>query len=322
MRRRMKSVAAPAALVAAAAMLLTGLTACSGTAQAAGSEADLASRGCTNMLQPGALSNGVHVGDDGSIDVVGPTNIANAQRSVIELGDRGGYVSQPGDIVSVKLTSVNAVTGQTIEDRPASPHLALPESLVSDVEEALHSENSNGVTFDYLVAASLVCAVPGDTIVLAMTATQSLASQVGADAAVAVIEVIDTFPSTARGSQRALPNGFPAVTTDETGQPGIVLPPQAAPSEQRVAPRIEGDGAAVTEESAVFGQVLTVDWNGSVVTNTWERGIVGFGTQENPNPEYPVREALTGFTVGSQVIILDPNDGDPVVHVVDIIAAV
>lgn len=226
MRRRSVSVATPAAIAAISAVLLAGLTGCATTGDDGHAEGQLASTGCTNLLQPGALSNGVRVGTSGA-DVVGPTDIVNAQRTVIEHGAADGHVAEPGDIVTVDLTAYDAVTGDTLDQRTAAPHLALPESLLPDARKALRSaDTSDSVTFDYLVATALICATPGDTIAVALTPAQSMASQLSMNATVAVIDVLDTFASTAQGSAQALPNGFPAVTTDETGRPGSFCHPR------------------------------------------------------------------------------------------------
>lgn len=322
MRRRIVSAATPAAFVAAAAIVLTGLTGCSAPAEGGEADANLVSfNGCTNLIQPGALSDGVNLDSDG-VDVVGPTGILNAQRTVLEHGHASGYVAQAGDVVTANVSTYDAVTGQLLNERLNAPHLALPEEAIDQTVEVLQSADSAQLTFDYLLATALVCAVPGDTIVLAMTPVQSMSSQMSMNAVVSVIEVLSTESARANGDAHSLPNGFPAVTNDENGRPGIVLPPQAAPSELRTALRIEGNGAEVTAEESVIGNVLTVGWDGNLVANTWAEGMPGFGTEESPNPAYTFRDALTGYPVGSQVVILDPNDGDPVVHVVDIVTAV
>jgi peptidylprolyl isomerase len=135
-----------------------------------------------------------------------------------------------------------------------------------------------------------------------------------------VVEVLDGHEMVARGASLALPWGFPALTENEAGRPGIVLPPQAPPSEQRVAAAISGSGAEVGPDDYMIGNVLTVGWNdGRVRENTWESSLVEIGS-ESQTTAYAFRPALTGQTVGSRVVVLDPNDGDPVVHVVDIIA--
>lgn len=312
MRRRIVPAAAAAALV------FTGLTACASASASAGSGGD----GCANPLHPGALSDGVTVAG-GSVEVHGPTDIVNAQRTVIAGADGAerGAAAEPGGIVTADVTIVDAVSGDELDRREQAPHLAMPESVLPDLRKALKGEEADSLNADYLIATALICARPGDTLVVGMTPMQAAASQLGMNAAVAVIDVLATYPARAEGAVRGLPSGFPAVATDETGRPGVVLPPQAAPSDLRVAPRILGDGEEVTAESSVIGQALTVGWDGNVVANTWESGVTGFGTVEGPNPEFGFREALDGYPVGSQLVILDPNDGDPVVHVVDIIAA-
>lgn len=306
MRRRIVPVAVAATLV------LTGLTACA---------APDAGAGCVNPLQPGPLSDGVSAGS-GDVSVTGPADILNAQRSVLKQSDdQEREAAVPGGIVTADVTIVDAKTGSVINRRDSAPHLVLPENMIGEAREALKGEQSASMGMDYLIATALLCAVPGQTLSVAATPSQSMASQLGTSATVAVIDVLQAAPAHAQGGLRGLPSGFPAVATDETGRPGIVLPPEAAPSKLQVAPRILGSGAKVTEKSSVIGQALTVNWSGNVVANTWESGITGFGTVEQPNPAFTFREQLNGYPVGSQLVILDPADGEPVVHVVDIVAA-
>ncbi|MFC7765351.1 hypothetical protein [Leucobacter soli] len=292
--------------------MLAGLTGCAGSAGSAAA--------CVNPLQPGPLSDGVQLGGATGITVTGPTSVLNAQRSVLEKSDTGADRIVPGGIVTANVDIYDAVSGQLLDQRAAAPHLALPESMVGDVTAALEGEQSDSVSIDALIATALMCATPGETLVVASTAAQSMASQLGLNAAVAVIDVLDAAGPRAEGATRGLPGGFPAVATDETGRPGIVLPPQAAPTTMQVAPRIVGTGNKVTAQSSVIGHALTVSWNGEVVANTWDSGMTAFGTEESANPSYTFRAQLTGYPAGSQVVILDPNDGDPVVHVVDILA--
>jgi len=304
-------------LVAGALLALGGLTGCS-TYETGDGQIVHATDGCSNLLTPGALSDGVQVTGSG-IDVLGPTDVLNAQRSVIEQGDSSGYRTQQGDVVNADVTVYDATTGTVLDERAHAPHLALPESAATQLREILHSSKSDTLTLDFLIATSLVCTVPGDQLVVALTPAQSMASQLPGTA-IAVIDVRETFPQAAQGSSRALPNGFPAVATDHTGRPGVVLPPQGAPKSLQVAPRIVGHGPEVGAESAVIGHVLSVSWDGQVVSSTWDQGLVSLGSEESPNPNYSFRKSLTGLTAGSQVVILDPSDGNPMVHVVDVIA--
>lgn len=315
MRRRIHTLVTPAAIAVCAALALSGCSSAGEDSQ----NADSAVNGCQNLLSPGSLSDSVSL-SEGGVNILGPSDIVNAQRSVVEHGEAGGHIAQPGDVVTANITTYDAVRSDVLDERMNAPHLALPESALADTRAALNGPDSNALNFNYLIATALVCTSPGDTVVLALTPMQSVASQLSVNAAVAVIEVLDTFPAQAQGAVRGLPNGFPAIATDETGRPGVVLPPHDPPSSKQVAPRIEGTGEEVSETDRVIGHVLTVDWTGTVISNSWVDGLVDLGTSEVPNPAFNVRGDLTGFPVGSQVVILDPADGNPVVQVVDIIA--
>ncbi|MCB1273193.1 MAG: hypothetical protein KDB25_02185 [Leucobacter sp.] len=313
MRRRFVSVALSAAT--AAGLVTAGLTGCS---SAPGADAS-----CAGLLQPGALTDHVSVSSSGeAITVTGPTDIANAQRTVLTRGEPGGAAAAPGGIVTAQVSIFDAVTGERMTERSAAPYMVLPEYMESDVHDALATDAAGSLGIDVLIAAALVCATPGDQLAVAATAAQSLASQLSGSPTIAVIDVVDVAPDRAQGSLRGLPAGFPAVTTDADGRPGIVLPPQAAPATVQVAPRILGSGAAVAADSVVVGQVLTVDWTSrSVVSNTWDTGMVSFGTVAEPNPSYDFRELLNGYPAGTQLVVLSPGNGKPVVHVIDIVSA-
>ena len=57
--------------------------------------------------------------------------------------------------------------------------------------------------------------------------------------------------------------------------------------------------------------------------NTWESLPEGFGNEETSvQTGATFREALTGYPVGSQVVVIEPGDGQPRVSVVDILAVV
>lgn len=306
MRRRIIPAAVSTTLVLAA------LTGCAGSG---GATAD-----CVNPLRPGVLSNGVEVDADDGAEIVGDPGILNAQLTTAVEGEDRGAAAEPGGVVIANVSIYDAVTGDELDRRENSPYLALPEAMLADAESALRSADSDTIPVQYLLATALVCAAPGDTLVLAATPEQAMTSQLSVNSVVAVIEVLETFPGRIEGRTRGLPNGFPAVATDETGRPGVVLPPQAAPAKAKVAPRIVGSGPEIAAEDAPIGNVLTVSWSGSVVKNTWDSGLVVFGSEESPSADFAFRDQLTGQRVGSQVVILDPNDGDPVVHVVDIVA--
>lgn len=310
MPRRITSRRMVPAAAVTAALALTALTGC---AQHADPRED-----CVTPLGPGALSDGVEIGSDGGIRVTGSSDILNAQRTVLKSGDTN-TLSVPGSVVTVDLRAYDAASGELLQELENSPYVALPADLLPDVEEMM---STSDISLQYLLATSLLCSAPGDTLVVAMTPQQSRASQIGANATIIVFDVLEVFSDRAEGASRGLPNGFPAIAINEAGRPGVVLPPRAAPDEVRVAPSIVGKGEDLTADQSAIGHVLTVSWDGTVRRNTWEKGMAVFGTEENPNEDFTFREYLTGYPVGSQVVILDPNDGDPLVYVVDVIAVV
>lgn len=300
--------------IAAASLVVAGLAGCS---------ASDPQNACETPLQPGALSSSVTIIGESEagpkVKITGPTDIMNAQRSVL-VEHQGGPMVQGGDVTTVNVTIFDAKTGAELSPSQKRFLQAMPDDVMPDLTAYLQSSDADMLRHTDLMMAAVRCSTPGDTLAVAVTAGQARASQLGDEAVVLVVEVLATQPMAASGAQRALPSGFPAVTTNETGRPGVVLPPHAAPTELLVAPRIEGTGAVVSAEDYMIGNVLTVGWDGTERGNTWGTSVAEFGTEAQPGKGFEFRAALTGQRVGSQVVVLDPNNGDPVVRVVDIIA--
>lgn len=100
-----------------------------------------------------------------------------------------------------------------------------------------------------------------------------------------------------------------------------MLPPRDAPAGTTSAVRVEGDGAEVGAEDNVIAQVLTVGWDGTVQTNSWNTGLMGLGNEQQISQSgNTFREQLTGAKVGSQLVIIEnESDAEAKVVVVDII---
>ena len=296
---------------AAAALVFAGLTGCS--AQQA------AQVDCEPAYQPGSLSDGVTVlGDFGQLpEVKIPENaeISNTQRTVISEATDRSSVAEDQSLVSVNMAFFDSATGKQLYASPAlqaegqSPEFLL---LSKDQENPL--------------SAATECAAPGDRVVLALDPSQSaqLLAQLGGEegsSLVGVIDVVDARPLAAQGPVRGLPNGFPAVVTNEEGRPGVVLPPREAASGSTAATRIAGDGEKVTADDNVIAQVLTVGWDGQVRQNTWESGLIALGTEQQiAQSGFTLRTELTGQRIGSQVVVVENLEGgSPQVSVVDIL---
>lgn len=299
MRRRIVPAAAAATLVVA------GLTGCSAAAPTA--------EACVAPLSPGALTESISV--DGvsagvpDVTIDSQAEIVNAQRSILESSDDRTTVAEVGTIVAANLAYFDSSTGEVIESSPG---------FGSGTGSDLFLASADGGP----VLQGLLCSAPGDVVAIALPADLS-AGAVGTPGAslVVVAEVVNVHPGVATGARSSLPYGFPAVVTDETGRPGMVLPPQEAPASVKSAARITGDGPKVGADNMVIGNVLTVGWDGSQLKNTWESSPENFGTVEQiAQSGATFREALTGYPVGSQVVVIEPGDGAPRVSVIDILA--
>lgn len=295
---------------AVAALLIAGATGCSAQ-QAA--DAD-----CTPTMKPGALSDNVVVlgefGQAPQVSVPKDAEIVSTQRTVVgEATDRGVIASEQS-LVGVNMAFFDGASGEQLYQSPgfAAPDQA-PEFLM--VSEDMANPLSEAVR----------CAAVGDRVVLALSPEEGaqLAGQLGGkpgSAVVGVIDVATASPLAAKGAVRGLPQGYPAVVTDETGQPGVVLPPRAAPAGTSSATRIAGEGVEVAADSNVIGQVLSVGWDGQITQNTWTEGLAALGTEDQiAQSGNTFRAELTGKTVGSQVVVVENVDGAARVVVVDIL---
>jgi peptidylprolyl isomerase len=155
----------------------------------------------------------------------------------------------------------------------------------------------------------------------------------GGDTLVFVMDILSLVPSRADGVDQPAQAGFPTVALAADGTPTITVPTTAAPSDLQVAVLKKGDGATVAADSTVTMQYVGVNYaTGQVFDETWggtgpttvvlSQLVTGFG------------QALTGQTVGSQVLMVIPpslaygeatdesNDlaGQTLVFVVDILA--
>ena len=295
---------------AVATLLIAGLTGC-GAQQSQASD-------CLAPMSSGALSNNVTVlGEFGTapeVSVPKDIEISETQRTIVSEAEDRSRVAEEGSLVSVNMAFFDAASGDQLYASPVfSGQGTSPEFLLVAKDTA--NPLSEGVR----------CAAAGDRVVLAIAPEEGaeIAAQLGgtADSAVvAVLDVVTTSPLAANGAVQGLPSGYPAVVTNDEGRPGIVLPPREAPEGISSASRIVGDGAKVTAENNVVGQVLSVGWDGEQRTNTWESGLVALGTEEQiAQSGFTFRGELTGKTVGSQVVIIDNSTGDPQVVVVDIL---
>ncbi|WP_125098485.1 peptidylprolyl isomerase [Leucobacter chromiireducens] len=296
---------------AATALLIVGVTGCT-------SAQDAARADCTPVMEPGALSDSVVVlGEAGTtpqVKVPEGTDILTSQRTIVSEANADGAIAGEGTLVGVNMSFFDSQSATPLYESPALADPAqAPEYLLVSADMANP------------LSEAVRCAAEGDRVVLALSPTDSaqLAMQLGSSAGeslVGVLDVVSASPLAAQGPVRGLPNGYPAVVTDETGQPGVVLPPREAPKGTSSAVRIAGDGEQVGANQNVIGQVLSVGWDGTVQQNSWTQGLMSFGSEADvAQSGNTFRAELTGKQVGSQVVIVENEGGSARVVVVDIL---
>lgn len=293
---------------------------------------DTAPEGC---LEPGDASQSVTVegaaGSAPEISYEAPLEVESTQRSVLVDGE--GERAEDGDTVLIEYTVLNGETG----DELAST------GFTGENAEAFPIDTAS----EQLVGFSLLleCSAAGDRIVgvvppvegfgeagipeLQLAGTESLVFVID------VVEILDAPLDRAEGQAGELPEGFPEVTLAEDGQPTIVIPDEAPPTEFGLAVLIEGEGPVVEAGSEVTVHYTGVNWNtGEVFDSSWDRGAPA--TFPTDGVIQGFRDALVGQTVGSQVVAIIPPelgygpqggtpDGsigaeDTIVFVVDILA--
>lgn len=315
------------ASIALATTVLVGaglLTGCSAQQLTAGDV-------CESPFNAGALSKNISVlgefGSDPVVNIPDDIEFNGAQAHTVHRAeDRSNAITEPS-LVSINYAIVESSTNEI---------MAQSESFAngkgSDTLPVIPGAGQN------IFPGGLQCAAPGDRVVLTLSPAESQQLSAGinpeGDSAFAiVVDVHHVQPITPQGTTKNLPAGFPGVITDETGQPGVIATPNEAPSDTRAAVRIEGSGEVITDESFLVANMLQVSWQGwrqdgtnrqvrEPFLNTYtSSGPIEVG--DGQNSSHPIREALNGYTVGSQVVVIVPDEEyDAMVYVVDILSAV
>lgn len=275
------------------------------------------SASCAPKLTEGPITASTQVsgafGEVPTITTSGKPSANASEREVVLSGDENGRPAQANDVVSVNFVVIDADNGKELQvtefdaDKGAAPVLLTQDFTFTGLYEGL------------------LCAQPGDRILLAIAPKDGLGSEALASFGVSekstllmAVDVVDVRAPRSEGAVRQLPNGFPNVVTDAEGRVGIVLPPSNPGTVLEKAVRIEGDGSVIDKSDVVFGQVLTVDWTSrQILASTWADGSpTSFGSELDGDA---LRTQLTGYKVGSQIVLITPGQSGPQVSVVDII---
>ncbi len=324
MRTSLKALTA----TAAAALLVSGLAACSSAAPAATSTP--AANACQNV-KSGATSKAVTVTGDyraaPKVAFKAPLKATDVERTVVIKGD--GAEAKGGSSVDIALAAYNGTTGKELTSAQGFDGSAPATVQVNDK------------AYVPGLVRAVECLSVGSRVVLTAPAKDAFGnqdlSQLGLttkDSVVLVADVVDLPPTRANGKAVTPPAGFPAVKLNaKTGEPAITIPKADPPTETKIAVLKQGDGETVQATDTVTIQYKGVLWRtGSVFDATWTRGAPYTNTASGFVPGFT--KALVGQKVGSQVIaVIPPADGygsagngdikgtDTMVFVVDILKA-
>ncbi|MFT4307099.1 MAG: hypothetical protein QM604_09440 [Microbacterium sp.] len=278
----------PVAL-AAAALVTLALAGCSvggaPTCARAASASDIGS----------LVSVSGEVGTQPDVSVSTPLHVSGTEVADLATGSGTTLVSDDQD-VALGITILGAATGEVLIQQGYD---SLDDiTTVSQWASAIPG-----------LEQALMCATEGSRIVVGLDSASlgTSTSTLGLDAdesAVAVIDVRKVYLSAADGaSQYNAGFGLPVVVYAPSGQPGVIVPDVAAPSDTVVQLLKKGDGEVTSATDTVRINYTTVAWDTKTVTGTswgdapYQLDLSGTDT---------ISQAVVGQTVGSQLMVILP----------------
>jgi len=316
---------------ATAALLVSGLAACSSGSPEPTSSATPAANACQN-LKSGDTSKSVKVTGDyraaPKVTIPAPLKATDMERTVVITGK--GAEAKGGSNVDIALAAYNGTTGKELTTAQGFDGTA-PATIQVDDKAYVPG-----------LVRAVECLHVGSRVVLTSPAKAAFGNQdlsklslTDKDSVVFVADVVDippTPPTRATGAPVAPQAGFPTVKLNaKTGEPNITVPKADPPTETKIAVLKQGDGETVQPGDTVTVQYKGVLWkNGKMFDSSWSRGEPA--TFQTTGVVVGFKKALEGQKVGSQVIaIVPPADGygaqgsgeitatDTMVFVVDIL---
>lgn len=307
---------ASAALITAA-LLVTGLSACS-SGPAAGCSAPVSSGDASALISATGT-----FGSAPKVSIPTPVKTDTTQRS--ELIQGSGAVVHKNQKIIIDATILNGTTGETITKT------AYDEKTKTPI--VLNKQTIAGLT------KGLQCTTVGSRVAIAISPKDGFGDQGNAqigigkdDALVAVVDVERAYPMKATGTPVAHTPGFPSVVLAPNGAPGISITKHGAPKSEKVALLKQGHGKTVKKGESVTVNYTGVFWSQNAVSNsTWKANApASVLTGDDPQGQNQVPagfvKAIIGKKVGSQVIaVVPPGKGkdaamtDTVVYVIDVL---
>lgn len=296
------------AATAVAALIIVGLTGCSG---ASGPP-------CARPVQDSGLATLVTAeGAQGSAPEVSIATPLRAQspRFVDLVEGTGPAIIDPNQLFVTGLTVVDGETGQVLAQEGYDARLGAvgttteAVSVFPGIEEALQCAREG---------SRVAVLLPPDGL------TPLAAAGLGIEPDTSVVAVADIrkvyLPAADGTPVFHDAHGLPTVVRAPSGQPGIIIPDAAAPADVVTQVLLDGNGDVVRDGDGVRVQYTAVSWDGrDVAASSWG----GPGVSLTAGSGDPVAAALVGAHVGSQVLVVLPETSSPsggaLVYVVDIL---
>lgn len=290
----MRKISSPA-IIAAAALALSGCAAAEPTETTSGTLCDPA--------ESGDASEVVEVSGerDGEIELVFPTplNTESSQTTIIEAGDGRDFTGEA--LSRFQYSIYNGANGELIGSTGfEGDQLAKVMATVDAVP------NFCNVFAGIPLGSSFVTVFAPDDF------HDGLGNPdfgIGAeDSVVMYVELEDIAYPRATGESQAQAAGFPTVVLTTDGQPGIQPLESDAPEEFMSNVLIQGSGDAIEIGDVVNVHYSGWTWDGNQFDSSWERGRPAEFTVSQQGLIEGFVRALEGVTVGSQVIAVIPPE--------------
>lgn len=280
----------PAIALSVAVLSALALAGCSGSAAPKTSPTATAAAAtdlCSARVASGAASDAVKVsgavGKAASVTFTKPLAVSKLQSTVVTKGD--GPKLKSGDLVQFALTEYNAKTG--------AQNGAIGQATGSLLPQAISP--------DSILGQVLGCATVGTRVVATIPGDEKN------DASIDVVDVMKIVPQKAWGTPQTPKPGMPAVTLAANGTPSVTIPKTTMPTTFEKETLKKGDGPVVGTGDAVVVQYYGVSWNTKkVFDKSWGRATFPFQVGQGVVPGFS--DAVTGATVGSQVLAILPPD--------------
>jgi peptidylprolyl isomerase len=241
-------------------------------------------------------------GDNPELDFEVPFALGQASAwRVAEDGD--GPQTEPGQRVSLDYVAYRGADASVVDStysngKPTDYQLATETSSGDIVSDALTGHPVGSKVIVAWQAGAAEAESP------AATESEAAAPEVYLMA----VTIVAILANRAEGETIKPDNpDLPVVTLDDSGKPSIEIPQGVDPPTELVKQvLIQGDGAAVTEDSTVVAQYTGWLWDGTQFDSSWDNGAPSTFSLERVIKGWT--QGLTGVAIGSQVLLVIPPE--------------